>query len=470
MTLKNNKPVLAVVGFNLFTLLVFVTAPVKWNTDRVAELCSFVLLCQALVTLGFRMGRHAAPDAILRRRPPLFSGKTLFTWLYGIYLLTFPISYAYKMGYSPFNITGMLSQLWSGLHDPRSAYMWTLDKVSGGQIRWSVYFAISVFNQLFFLVGFLRWRHLGWVKRTVFVGLLAMEVFYWVGTATTFGVVSLTTTFGLSAMFWQVRFRRWGIRRLAFSLVLLGVLLGGTVVFFSYNMARRGNFSEIDVYQYEIAESPIIADHPTLSVIPTALLPTYLKAASYLAQGYYHTCLAFDLDFRSTMFLGNNPTVVGLASAFGVDVWEDTYVHRLERKGINEFGVWHSAYTWFASDVSFYGVPVELFVLAYMFGFSWAQGVRGDFLSRVVFILFGNVLLFLFANNTYLSSVFSSFVVFVPLWLLTRWLRLPQAARGGGRPALARAGGSPRPTDGSPGKGVGSAGWRASTVGPSGNS
>ncbi len=114
-------------------------------------------------------------------------------------------------------------------------------------------------------------------------------------------------------------------------------------------------------------------------------------------------------------------------------------MHRLHRLGIDEYGVWHSAYTWFASDVSFYGVPVLLFVVGYGFGFSWICGMRGDFLSRLVFIMFGNVLLFLFANNTYLSSVFCAFIVFVPFWVFTRFAGL-DAGAGRPRPGVIQRG------------------------------
>ena len=46
--------------------------------------------------------------------------------------------------------------------------------------------------------------------------------------------------------------------------------------------------------------------------------------------------------------------------------------------------------------------------------------------------MFGNVLLFLFANNSYLASVFYAFMVFVPLWMLTRFSGLGLAARTAG--------------------------------------
>ncbi len=222
-----------------------------------------------------------------------------------------------------------------------------------------------------------------------------------------------------------------GFRGQARTLTLLTLLLIGSIAFFSYNLYRRSNYVQLDVAQFETLQTiraPLIPDHPAFSIVPQSLWPTYLMVVSYMTQGYYHMSFAFDLDFRSTGLLGNNPALISLAGAFGISVWEDSYMHRLNERGIDEFGMWHSAYTWWASDVSFYGVPIVLFLLGYLFGFSWAQGRRGDFLSRIMFIIFGNMLLFLFANNTYLASVFYAFIVFVPFWLFTRFAAAVQCS------------------------------------------
>jgi hypothetical protein len=429
MTLHRDKPILGVVGFNLFTLLVFVTAPVQWQTGNLVELCVFVVLCQMLVLLGFGLGRERGDAAPPVDKPPFFRADTLMLGLFAIYILTFPISYAYRLEFAPFDIAGMVNRLMAGIQDPHASYASTLERTSRGPIPWTVYFAISIFNQVFFAAGFLYWRQFKRSMKIVFAILVGIELFYWVGIATGFGVVALATTAGLSTMFWPARRDRWQSRRTVGNLVLLAVLLFGTIAFFSYNLYRRSNFAQIDVASYQVARAPLILDHPAFSVIPRPLWPTYVLVVSYLGQGYYHTCFAFDLDFRSTGMLGNNPALISLASLFGVDVWDDTYMHRLQRKSIDEYGVWHSAYTWFASDVSFYGVPILMFFLGYFFGFSWAQGLQGDFLSRLVFIMFGNVLLFLFANNTYLASVFYAFMFFVPLWVLTRFSGLGLGAR-----------------------------------------
>jgi hypothetical protein len=77
--------------------------------------------------------------------------------------------------------------------------------------------------------------------------------------------------------------------------------------------------------------------------------------------------------------------------------------------------------------------------MAYLFGFSWARSAQGDFLSRIVFVIFGNMLLFLFANNTYLSTVLYSFMFLLPFWLFTRPFGGVVSVRGLQRPRRAGA-------------------------------
>ena len=437
MTLRHDRPIVGVIGFNLFTLLVFVTAPVRWRTDNLILLCVFVLLCQFLVFLGFWFGRRTGGTMPGTYKPPFIDGRSLVRTLFIVYVITLPMSYAYRLELAPFDIPGIISRLVAGIRDPHFGYAATQEKTGLGPVPWSAFFLVSIFNQLFFPVGFLYWRQLRAAAKVVFVILLGIDLFYWIGIATSFGVVSLVTTFGLSTMFWPAHPRRT-VRQRASRIVVLVLLLGGTIAFFSHNLYRRSNFVQVDVSQYEVARSEIILDHQAFALVPEPLWPTYIMVVTYLGQGYYHTCFAFDLEFRPTGLVGNNTALISLARLFGVDVWNDTYMHRLHRQGIDEYGVWHSAYTWFASDVSFFGVPVLLFVVGYLFGFSWGQGLTGDFLSRVVFIMFGNILLFLFANNTYLASVFYAFMVFVPLWMVTRFSAVGIAAGSGRRSELSR--------------------------------
>lgn len=422
MNWQSIRPIAVILGFNLVTLVVFVTAPVTWVTDHVADLCFFVLCCQLMILLGYQLGQRVGSARQVDSRLPFFRGGRLMNPLFIIYVLTFLVIYAYRMDFSPLDVGAMASRLIVGLQDPRWSYFGSLQHdPAGGPVRWSVFFAVSIFNQLFFVAGFLSWRRLGLARKVVFALLASLELLYWVATATAFGVVVMVTTFGLSTLFSAGTGRR-NLRTLATTALLLLCLLAGTIAFFSYNLYRRHGFREIDITQYDIVGMPVRGDALAMQVIPQPLHQAYIKVVLYMTQGYFHTCHAFDYEFRWTKFLGNNGALVALAERLGVDVWDDTYMHRLQREGIDEFAVWHTAYTWWAGDVSFYGVPVVMFCLGYAFGLSWALGIRGDFLSRVVFVIVGNMLIFLFANNTYLASMFYAVMVFGPIWVLTRVL------------------------------------------------
>jgi hypothetical protein len=249
----------------------------------------------------------------------------------------------------------------------------------------------------------------------LFVGLVGLDLLFSIGRGTTFGLVSMVTTFLFAALFWKRSQLGTGL--------LVVCLFMGTVALFSYNLYSRSGNVERSVELTEFGRSALVVDHPVLAVVPESLRPTYLNVLWYFCGGYYHASFALDLDFRPTLFVGSNPALIGLAAIFGIDIWNDSYMHRLQvARGIDELGVWHSAYAWYANDVSFVGVPLVVFGIAYLFGFSWARSAQGDFLSRIVFVILGNMLLFLFANNTYLSSVFYSVMFLLPFWLFTRVL------------------------------------------------
>ena len=411
----SNEPIVVVIGFNLLTIVFMMTAPVAWDADNLPGIYLLVFVSQLLMLAGFRLGCRRGLLTRPRSVLPLSSGVAVMPYLLGIYLLTFPISYGFRMGFSPFDISGMANLLLAGLRDRSFGYANALRGTGLGPIPWSLYFLVSIFTQCFFVAGFLYLKHMSLATKVLFGALVALDLLFSVGRGTTFGVVSMVTTFFFAALFWK--------RTRLGTIVLVGALFLGSVAWFSYNLYSRSGNVERTVELTEFGRSVLIPDHPTLALIPESLRPTYINVLWYFCGGYYHASFALDLDFKPTYFVGSNPALIGMAAIFGIDVWNDTYMHRLQSaRGIDEVGVWHSAYTWYANDISFVGVPFLLFGLGYLFGFSWARSAQDDFLSKIVFVILGNMLLFLFANNTYLASVFYAFMFLLPLWLLTRAL------------------------------------------------
>lgn len=421
-------PIIQVVGLNLFTLLVFVTAPVQWDTDNVTALCWFVLLCQLLILIGFELGRGRGAKVHPERRSPLFSGDRATKYLFAFYGVTFLIGYAYRMGLAPSDVAGMASLLLDGLDDRHFGYQMALRGTGLGPVPWTVFFLVSIPNQIFFIVGFVQWKRLRTLGKLFFIFCVCIELFFTTGRGVAFGVVSMATTFYLSTMLSSSstsgRNRLRVVRPLGYAALIL-FLFAGSIAFFSFNLYRRSGNVERGIQIDEFGKSTTNLDHLSFALVPEPLHPTYLNVVAYLCGGYYRAALALDLPFESTWLLGNNPALIDLASLSGLDVWDRTYMHRLEvDTGMDAFAYWHSAYTWFASDVSFFGVPLLLCIIAYFFGFSWSRSLQGDFVSKIVFVILGNILLFLFANNTYLSTVFYSVMFLFPFFLFTRFRKV----------------------------------------------
>lgn len=419
LSLKN-RPLTIVIGFNLFTLLVFFTAPVTWKTDNLFLFLIFSLFCQIMIVLGFKRGYKKYLDADVSNSilNNLTDKKLNFIFLF--YLFTLLYKYAYLLKFDLFDIKGMFSFLMMGIANPQIGYELSVDASRPNTLGWDIYFLISIINNVFFIIGFIKWTDLSRLKKYLFVFFLIIDVFYWMGRGTSFGVICMITTFTFSYID-RLRSVTLNLKQtLVFSMVIILLLYGGISVF-TYNIKNRVENKEIVMERFSFGSSEINENHYMFSLIPKSQHAAYMAVVSYLTQGYYHTCLAFDLDFKWTYFLGNNPISIADAEMFNINVWEDTYVYRLRNKGVDPLVNWHSAYVWYASDVSFFGVPFLLYFIGYLFGISWALSLgNGDFLSKLLFVVLGNMLLYLFANNTYLGSIFDSFIFLLPAWYFTR--------------------------------------------------
>lgn len=424
---KESIPITIIVGFNLFTLFIFFTAPIQWKTENLAILALFVLFCQLSIFVGYKIGYKKGivkSESHTTNRKILYElSDKIFNFIFIFYSLTFLIKYAYLLKFKLFDIKGMLLFLMIGIADPHLAYSLTVDTIRPTTIPWTLYFLTSIINQIFFIIGFVSWKNYSQWKKRMFIFFLFVEIFFWAGRATNSGIIFIITTFLLSQLY------RMDFDKSKFSTKIkpLFIILASLIISisaFSYTMNNRKGSSTLNYQSFNLGNSTVDEYSNVFSFIPKPLQDTYMYVVYYLTQGYYHTSLAFDLDFQPTYFLGNNPATISLAEILGINVWKDTYVYRLNKLGVDPLVQWHSAYLWYASDVSFWGVPVLLFILGYLFGLCWGLSFNNDLLSRIIFIIIGNMLLYLFANNSYLSSVFYSFMFILPLWYFTRIKRL----------------------------------------------
>lgn len=416
------SPLIYVSGFNFLTIFLFYSSPIEWNTSNLFIFGFFSLISQLAIIVGFRSGYKSSKNN--KTSTLIFSKVTNnhVNFMFIFYGFTFLIKYAYLLKFEPYEVKEMFSFLLIGVIDPQLGYKLSLDTSRAYTLPWTLYFIISIVNQLFFVFCFLKWKSFTNFKKSIFLFFLCLEIFFWAGRGTNFGVISIVTTYLLSTLFQKrvIAIYKNSLNAIRQGIIVVSLAIA-SITFFTNNLTKRAGDNDLNFQDLNFGGSVVNESAVALQLIPNSLQQSYMYVISYLTQGYYHTCLAFDLEFKPTYFLANNPSLINFVDIFGINYFEDTYVYRLRDKGVDPEINWHSAYTWYASDISYFGVPILFMFFGYVFGYSWNLGyTKDDFLSKMIVIVFGNMLFFIFANNNYLSSIFYSFIFLFPIWSFTR--------------------------------------------------
>jgi hypothetical protein len=153
-----------------------------------------------------------------------------------------------------------------------------------------------------------------------------------------------------------------------------------------------------------IAGVPMNYDNVLVSSLPDTWKVGAVLVFLYLCQGYYGFSYTFDYPFESTYGFGSGRFVSdNVGSMLGTDIYSRTYVHRMS--GIwDERQNWHTAYTWFANDVSPVGVVLVMLFVGLMFGMVLRGALRGEVLAIALLPLYCLMVVFIPANNVVISN------------------------------------------------------------------
>ena len=407
-----------ILGFNIFTIILYLFPPIIKQHHNEVLVIIYLTSSILLIFLGFKFGRlHASNKMISPKKWFFYWSEKKMNILLFIYIITFLLKYSYNMGLSPFDINGMVSRLLIGIAEPNIGY--ALARNRGiSPVPWSVYFIISVLIQFFFIIGFCAWRNLRYYQKVILIIFVLLELFFWMGTATAFGIICIITN--ILIVFLMIQKKRNSKR----NIIVITFLFSIAIVFFSYNIIGRTGKGSADTALSTIEmQNSLNKEQSILKYLPESTWSTYYYIYSYTCQGYEHLGLAMNLEPTWTYFVGNNPHLMSLSNFLtGYDPMEDSYMKKLETNyRIDSYMVWHSQYLWWANDFSIIGALIVVFFISYFGAYSLYLYLKtGDFLSQVVSVVFLNLLLFLFANTTYLTYHFYSFMLIFPFWLFTR--------------------------------------------------
>lgn len=418
-----------IVLFNLVTIVLYLFPPIVTNYNNKYLVVAYLLTSVMLMRLGFRRGQRKAHVKLMSKNNNAVASITgrQLTFFFVFYSLTFLVRYGYLLGYSPTNISGMFDRLIIGAMDSRVGYQLTSIRGSS-PVPWSLYVIVCLVDQIFFILVLVNWRYETKIQKLLGLIFIFIELFYWVGCGTSFGVIAMLTNilfvYNVSPIGNDQKRQKKRGRKLMRAILVAG-LFAIAVTFFSYNLnGRLGGDSDqalsdlMNHYQFQ-------QDSFILNVLPESLWSSYYYVYSYLCQGYDALANAMSLDVCWTKFLGSSPSLMHIGHLItGYDAFQDSYMVALESCGIDATVNWHSAYLWWANDFTIPGALVIVYILSLICGFACVDcSQTGNILSKIVFVVFANMLLFMFANNTYLANVFYPMLLVFPIWLYKRVLK-----------------------------------------------
>lgn len=167
---------------------------------------------------------------------------------------------------------------------------------------------------------------------------------------------------------------------------------------------------------------PIDHNNFIFKFLPQELWYGVVMIISYISQGYYGMSLAFDYSFNPTFGFGSGYFMIeNFSGILDVDIFSNTYQSKMSYVWDSRIN-WHTAYTWFANDVSFIGVIFIMILLGAFLYFIINDAKKGNIFAISLLPLYTIMTIFLSANNVILSTptFFMPFVFINTLWLITK--------------------------------------------------
>jgi hypothetical protein len=277
--------------------------------------------------------------------------------------------------------------------------------------------------------------------------LLPLTVFYWKELARTTRIMAVAGMIGTVALFvgmgtnkaiadtvllvpWMI-FAGYKSGKLQLNLrrILTFAVCGGVAFilflqFFGMAMAGRSGSPAASGY-FPAAGATADADNFSIRNLAERPATLVMGLDIYLTSGYYALSLALHEPFVPMYGVGNSMFLYRQAARLTGDdeILKKPYPVRIEKYGWDALGLWSSIYPWIASDVSFPGTILIVYLIGRLFALSWLDTLAGA--NPFAVVMFSQFLIMLFyfpANNQLLQSGegFTAFWVTLILWLRTR--------------------------------------------------
>ena len=409
-------PIVFFLTYLTATVLIFAFGPWPYPVEDGTKLYAFLVAAHLSLLVGYLSGMKRAGHGYSGRWPAkklvIFSVAIGLPVLYGTIM--------FRVDVSPWDLIG-------GAVTLGDAYkLGNLSRTEQTPIIEYVRFFVGPALALVLPLTVFYWKSLSKLLRALAIANIAGNVamFALMGTNKVIADTAILLPWLLLAGHFSGRLKLRWTGAIAASVAAAALFIGFLLFFSETVNTRQGSIAVDEAY---FPGARVWADNDNL-LIRNLSGPTkagVLYFVSYLSQGYYALYLALDKPFVPMFGVGNSFFLLRQAARLsGSEELNDApYPMRIEEDGWDSVGLWSTIYPWFASDVSFPGTLLVVFLIGRLFALSWLDTLQGaNPFAVAMFVQFLTMLYYFNANNQCLQSGegFSAFFVLLILWMHTR--------------------------------------------------
>ena len=415
-------PIIFFIIYLSVTVILFAYGPWDWPVEDGLKLYIFLSLAHLALFSGYISAAFGRP----KKYSGLFSvNRLLYFSIFINLILLLPTSLS-RSG-------SIIPDIGSAINDLGAAYMDSNEmriELGGGVTE---YIRI-VFSPIIFLLVPLTlfyWERFGVVAKLLSLlsifGFLAIYVS--IGTNKALADFVLLTLALVVARLFSGK-TKLGWRRIVLFLSIAVLALSMFFQFFSSTIASRLK-SEEGAFTFSALNLQADTENGFISFLPIEIKVGAVALITYVTQGYYALYLSLDEPFVPMFGVGNSRFLTHNAEKIsGIqDLSLMTYPGRIEKRGWDSSVQWTTIYPWIASDVSFLGALLIVFLIGRLFAMSWLDTIDGN--NPFAIAIFSQLIIILFyfpANNQAMQSGegFFAFFGLLIFWIYTRKSYFPR--------------------------------------------
>lgn len=434
-------PIYLSVVYLVFTLIVYILCPYDWPTQKPLLFFSLNILYIIALFVGYQFGQKREirfrwiewTEDKTNRLAGIISVMVVINFvMYAIYIFR-------CYGFKELDFAGLFEQMAIGIKKPGLGYHLHCERqklldgpnVMGGTFYTIVSLFWDFFKNSVAIGSVMYFKRLKLYGKVCTVAYFVMVVLFYMSIGTNiqilhiFLIVEMPVILEFFELWYHKRLNGRNIMRLV-GLLLLGCLV--VALYFGWMMESRSNTYGYNINEYIIGGiapggSTPVETTPTESVSPLVqkIENFWISFSSYLTQGYYGMSQALTLNWTPMFGLGNSMFVVDMITDNLCDIHQYTYQAKLELLGWDSKVRWHSIYTWIANDVSFYGVPIIMFMIGAIFGMMFKDAiVTQNPFARISLFFFILLILFIPCNNQIAQSNenLCAFLLLIGIWMI----------------------------------------------------